>query len=389
MIGRMRTDAFALAFALAGLVACGGGAGSSRVRGVNDADSTRKGLLGKEAQTLAPQAFAVADEALRLAKEADAKGDSLAAELHAERAIAAYNDAIALARLARATQDEGAATESLARASERGQRYAADRKAIDREAEDLEKQLRIAREAQLPGPSGLATDAERERARLVATQALVTQARLLCSAARLVSAQAPGLPEAEIAVSTLEKQLSSGARTSAPIDPAARARASCLAALSKARRAAPTDADPTDALLAALSQAGVAAKPAGATAPFDLAPARDERGVVVTLRGVWRGNGLTPEAESALKDLGRVAGAHPTFGVQVVVHDGAPPSAAETAADQKRGEAASKALADGGAAAARIKVELAGARAPVVDPQDAKRRERNARLEIVFVAPGG
>jgi outer membrane protein OmpA-like peptidoglycan-associated protein len=73
--------------------------------------------------------------------------------------------------------------------------------------------------------------------------------------------------------------------------------------------------------------------------------------------------------------------------VQIVVHDADKPGAAEQSANAKRGDAVKKALVDGGAAAAKIRIEQAGARAPLVDPQDAKHRERNARVEIVFIAP--
>ena len=225
------------------------GANAANVGRVNDAERMRAGLGGRDAQTLAPQAFAAADQELRLAKEAQASGDGVGAELHAERALATYNQAIALARLSRATQDEAAASEALARASEQAQKYAAQRKAIDHEADDLEKKLRVAREAQLPPASGPA-DPERERARVVAAQALVTQARLLCSAARLVSAQAPGLTEAETAVTTLEKQVESAKTVT--IDPAARARAACLTSLTKARRTAGPDSDQADTLLGEL-----------------------------------------------------------------------------------------------------------------------------------------
>ncbi len=360
------------------------GATTSGVRSVGDAERMRAGLNGKEAQSLAPQAFAAADQELKLAKGAQAAGDDTGADLHADRALAMYNQAIALARLARATQEEAAAAEALARASEQAQRYAAQRKAIDREADDLEKKLRVAREAQLPPSSGPA-DPDRERARVVAAQSLVTQARLLCSAARLLSVQAPGLADAEAAVSTLEKQID-GSKTAVTIDPAARARAACLTALTKARRTTGgADADQPDALLSELSQSG---DPKSARRTADLAPARDERGVVVTLRSAFKGDRLTPEAETALKDLGRVAAAHPTFAVQVVFHDGAPPNAAEMLANQKRGEAVVHALVDGGVAATKVKVEQAGARAPIVDPKDARHRDRNARVEVVFVSSG-
>ncbi|MBX3187875.1 MAG: hypothetical protein KF819_12705 [Labilithrix sp.] len=371
---RSRVETAIVVFALALATSACAGAGASGAGRVGEAERLRAGLTGREAQSLAPQAFAAADRELELARQAAAAGDSTGADLHADRAVASYNQAIALARLARATQEEAAASEALARATDEAARYAAQRKAVDREADDLEKQLRVAREAQLPPPSGPA-DPERERARLVATQALATQARLLCSAARLVSPQAPGLGEAEAAVTALDKQLEA-ARPPVPIDPAARARAACLASLTKARRAASADGDPSDTLLGELSRAASA-----------LTPARDERGVVVTLRSAFKGDKLATESEATLKDLGRVAAAHPTFAVQVVLHDAQAPSAAEAAANQRRGEAVVKALVDGGAAAAKVKVEQAGAKAPVVDPRDARRRERNARVEIVFVSP--
>lgn len=399
------------------------GAGASSVGRVNEAERMRAGLRERDAQKLAPQAVAAADQELRLAKEAQAAGDTTGAELHADRALATYNQAIALARLSRATEDEAVAREALARATEQAQSYAAQRKATDREADDLEKKLRVAREAQLPAASGPA-DPERERARAVAAQALVTQARLLCSAARLVSPQAPGLAAADEAVAALEKQMA-GAKA-VTIDPAGRARASCLTSLTKARRSGEhAEADRTDTLLGELSQAygaptrpgpagGSAAGAAGGASATggagsadaakggaasassassthrvaDLAPARDERGVAVTLRTPFKGETLTPEAEAAVKDLGRVAAAHPTFALQVVLHDAQAPSATEAQANQRRGDAIVQALVAGGAAAAKVKVEQAGARAPVVDPKDARHRERNARVEIVFVSSG-
>lgn len=379
--------AIVLAAALA--VGCGGAAATGSAR-VADAERMQKSLAGKDVGK--GQAFATAEAELRLAKEANAQGDALGAELHAERAIASYNHAIVLARLARATEEEASAREALAKASEQLARYATQRRAMDREAEDLDKQLKIAREAQLPAASGPA-EPERERARFVAAQTLVTQARLLCSAARLVSTDAPGLAESEATVSDLEKRLEGDKpRGPVPIDAVARARAACLTALTKARRATSTGADATDALLAELSQSFSAPPAAGATATSAAkreppATARDERGVVVTLRGAWKGEDLTPDAAASLEALGRVAAAHPTFGVQLVLHDAQTPSAAEAAADKKRLAAASAALTKAGAAAAKVTTLHAGARAPLVDPADAKRREQNARLEVVFVTP--
>ena len=368
---------------LIGLTGCVHAAATPGAR-VADVERTRATLAGHDAQTLAPQAFAEADEALRAAKDASLKGDDVAADLEGERAIAGYQHATAVARLARAKQDEIAATGALGQAVEQTQRYTAARKSAEREADDLDKQLKIARETQSPAASGTA-DPERERARLVAAQSLTTQARLLCSAARLVSDKAPGLAEAEAAVTDLEKKLESGPRP-APIDLAGRARAGCLSALTKARRAGTPDNDPADALLGELSRSRVALvdpSQGAVSKGTDLAPSRDERGVVVTVRSLFQGDALSKGGEDTLKELGRVAAAHPGFAVQVVVHSATPPSAADAAADKKRGETVTKALAEGGAK--RTQLELAGARAPVFDPADAKRRAQNARFEIVFV----
>lgn len=361
--------------ALALVVGCGGG--TSGVVKVAEAERARSAMLGRDAQLLAPQAFAEADQELRAAKDAERAGDTLAAELHGEHAVAAYEHALAIARLARATEEETRAGEALSKAVEQVQRYSASRKAAERDVDDLEKQLRIAREAERPSTSGSA-DPERERARQVAAQSLAMQARLLCSAARLVAPDAPGLADAEAQSADLDKKLETSPKP-APIDQAARTRAACLGALTKARRSGANDKDPADALLGELSRARMVE----ATTP--LAPARDERGVVVTLRSPFKADQLSPEGEKLLKELGRVAAAHPDFAVQIVIHDATPPNAEATAQNKKRGEAIQKALTDAGTPAAKTKVEQAGAKSPVFDPTDAKRRPNNARVEIVFV----
>ena len=351
------------------LVACGGAA-TPAAHSVADAERMRTTFNGKDTAALAPAPFASANQELEAAKKAQSEGDDQGADLHAERALAYYNQAIVVARLARATKEGASADEALAKANAEAQQLATQRKAIDREVDDTEKKLRVAREAQLPPSSGSA-DPDRERARLVAAQSLVMQAHLLCGAARLVYPQAPGLAEADASVSVLEKDQAK----SAPIDPAARARAACLASLTKARRTADQGEGATDTLLAELSTSGKS----------DLAPARDERGVVVTLRSAFTGEKLTSASESSLTDLGRVAAAHPTFAVQVVFHDASPPSAVEAKTNEKHAESTVAALVAGGAPAAKIKVEQAGARSPIVDPKDARHRDRNARVEIVFV----
>jgi flagellar motor protein MotB len=339
-------------------------------------DGVRGTPAAKEAAALAPQAFARAEnERLEAHKAEDAK-DDVAAAIDADRAIAAYGHAFALARLARAEQALDEAKAQLAQASQRARELAASRAQVDAEGEELEKRLTVAREAAPIVPSA-GTDAQREAARYVAARGLLTEARLLCGSARLVSDTAPGVAEAEKEVATLDAQLDAKPRP-VPIDAAARARARCLESLTLARRAAPAGADSVidaDALLAELSASG------------GLAPSRDERGVVVTLRDVFEGTtaNIAAPAQARLAELGRVAAAHPGVGVQVVVHSAAPPAKGAATTQEQRADAVSKALVAAGAPAGRVKSDAAGARNPVVDPNDAPHRARNERVEVVFV----
>ncbi len=55
-----------------------------------------------------------------------------------------------------------------------------------------------------------------------------------------------------------------------------------------------------------------------------LDPARDDRGVAVTLRGVFGGAALTPAGEARLAELGKIAAAHPSFPVALVLHTDKP-----------------------------------------------------------------
>jgi hypothetical protein len=375
-----RVSIVAIAIALSTATGCAGTNQRIAIASMAEMDRVRIAPAARDGANLAPLAFARAEQERKLAQQAYDSGDDVAASLHADRAIAAYAHAVVLARLARATNDASDAKAANDYADAQADKLEATRVGLEHDAQGLEQQIVVARELLLPAPTGPA-DPAREAARLVAARALATQARLLCNAAQLLVPTATGLADAQKAVVDLDASLEPGAKRAAGasplIDVAARARAGCLDVLTTARRSADSSSTGlADSLLAELSAAG----------GWD--PVRDERGVVVTMRDVFHGVTLTPEGEKKLANLGRVAGAHPTFGVQVVLHDAAPPSAAEAADDQKRADAAVQALVAGGAAAAKVKGETAGARAPIVDPTDAKARVRNARLDIVFVAPG-
>ena len=230
-------------------------------------------------------------------------GDRAGAQILGEHALAAYAHASALARIARAERAgvESEAKLKAARGDTGG--LEAEQARIGADADAAELQVRVVRDAQAIVPSGH-VDANRERARLAAARSLGLQARLLCSAARLLAAspaegtaRAPADPklgaqvdEATKAVNQLDDKLKH-ATGGAPIDEATRARAGCLSALTLVRRAATPTSKANgigDALLAELSAAG------------SLAPSRDDRGVVVTLRDVFRGEALTPAGEERI-----------------------------------------------------------------------------------------
>jgi len=357
----------ALALA-AGLVACGGA--QIRIAALDEVERVRTNAAAAEEARLAPEAFAHAEAERDIAQRAHRSGDDGAAALHAERAIAAYQHALVVARLARAATELADAQKSLDDATAQRQAIEVSRAKLDAEAAELETRAQVARERLLPALSATASG-DREAARLVAARSMAFEARLMCGAAHLVAPDAAGLAEAEDAAAKLEARLEKNVHP-APIDDAARARARCLDVLTRSRRSQSGDEGSADVLLAELSAAG----------GWD--PSRDERGVVLTLRGAFRGVDLTDAAASRVKDLGHVATVHKGFAVQVVVHDAAPPPPRDES-DARRGAAIVSALVAGGADAARVHAELAGSRLPVVDPNDAKMRARNERVEVVFV----
>jgi hypothetical protein len=363
---------------MAGVALCCSACGVSGVTNgvVADMERVRSSATVRDGASFAPQEFEVAENERALSKKASIAGDETAASLYAAQAIASYTDAVILARLARATMEGDRATSDLARAEATAQKLAAERSEAERVADDWAKKLKIAEDALVPVSSGRA-DPEREAARRVASRALAAEARLLCGAARLLSPSLDGLDALGKDVESLDAGLEKPARGSATrIDDAARLRAACLAALTRARRASDVSRDvEPDSLLSELSSTG------------QFQPSRDERGVVIVLRDAFQGTALAPPTSKTLADLGRVSAAHPDFAVQIVVHDAAPPSVSEMSADLVRAQSAVAALVTAGALAGHVKGEAVGDRAPLVDPRDIHHRARNARLEVVFVSP--
>ena len=371
--GRTGVAGGSLVIAALGLVLAACVGAPLRIAAIDDMERARGGPATQEGARLAPEAYAHAEEERRIALADHLAGDDVGAVLHAQRAVAAYDHAIAIVRLAHATTELADASKSLEDATGQAATLEAEHAKLDAQAAELEERVKVTRERLLPALSEPATP-EREAARLVAARALTFEARLLCDAGRLVATDAAGLSEADASARRLEQRLATRPRP-APIDEAARLRAECLDVLTRARRASGDDAGKADALLSELSAHG----------GWD--PVRDERGVVVTLHDAFHGRELAGDAQTRLTELGKIAAAHPGFALQVVVHD-AQPQPAHDESDARRADAAVKALVAGGAPAARIAAEQAGTQAPLVDPADARERARNERLDVVFVGSG-
>jgi hypothetical protein len=167
------------------------------------------------------------------------------------------------------------------------------------------------------------------------------------------------------------------------LESATELRSRCLSTLSGVRRqrepgALPTPPaserspiPPTDVLLSELSDAGSE-------------PSRDDRGISVVLRDAFSTEGGLSEAGSrAIERLARVAKAHPLFPLLVVGHAGAPRRGADV--DRRLAAVASR-LSELGIA--RVESHNAGLHQPLLPRGAPSARERNERVELVFVAPG-
>ncbi|MBK7581731.1 MAG: hypothetical protein IPI67_16170 [Myxococcales bacterium] len=342
-------------------------ASAPKPRVLFDVEALAQGAQARESKTLAPQAHARAELLAKRAEAAHQDGDPASAQILSEHAIAAYGHAFVLARLARAETDLAQATRELSAAKTALGDIDEKHRRVAAEADDLELRIRVAEDAIPLAPNAPAGPA-REKARLEAARALASQAQLLCVAARLLQPKRDGLGAELDKVAELDRALA-GTPKATPIDTAVALRSSCLRHLTDARRAATHDAPGAglaDALLDELSRSG------------SFHAFRDDRGVVVTLRGLFDAKGgLTKDGLTALQALGRVAKAHTAFPVLVVLHG--------KSGDDARRKTVTDALAAAGAP--RVESVSAGTAQPVVDPSRTGAGPRNDRIEVVFVAP--
>lgn len=377
-------------------------------------DRVRGTAFVVEAKELAPAGFAHAEKLRAEANEAFAAGDRAGAQILGERAMAAYAHATMLARVARAESALGQSKDEQSKAKEELGAIDAEQLRVTAEAEALELRVKVVTDAQ-PTLASEKSDGDREKARLSASRSLAVQGRLLCGAAQLLLAQmpadekpkAPAAPPKTPAPGSSEDALASAGEALAPpsketlsnklldlnnalgkletdlaagppvpIDQASRLRAGCLSVLTSIRRTkTPVSSAPGagDTLLSELSAVG------------NWAPSRDDRGVFVTLRGLFKGDALLPAGSARLAELGRIAAAHPSFPVLVVVHQDKEPGKKDEGAWKTRATLVAQAI-QSASASTKIETFFPGTAMPAVDPEGAD-RARNARVEIIFVTP--
>ena len=365
----------------------------------------RAAPISEAAADDAPGAFAAAEELRRKAHAAFASGDVAGSQLLGERAFAAYQRTVAVARATRAARLKVTAQAEAEAAEEQLRELEAEHQRVEADIRALEQRLRLLKELLAPQPSGEARGL-RKTARREAVRSLALQAALLCSAAELLeranSAPAPPAPappapanaapgsrsasdavrDARARRTKLDELIAQAGDDEPPIDHALAARSACLAALTQVRRRIDDDdgnggpvaaATSSEDLLDALSAGGHGS------------PRRDERGVVVTLRDVFSGAEPREHARTTLLALAAIAKHHPRFPVMIVLHQHTDPSDEQRPLWQRRGEALRAVMLQAGVEQVGVP-HIAGTRGPVVAP-NGKYKQRNERVDIVFVAP--
>ena len=315
-------------------------------------DTAAQSPTYRHLERTAPTEMAGVSSDRNQAHAAEKQGDTVTAELYADRALARFQYAKLLTERALLTRRLRDAEPRVAQADQELKRLGQEQSARDTRIRELELRIKVGAETEPRTPRSPADSAARQKARLEVARSFAAEATLLCGAARLLGGQGAALDQA-----------SAGIPKTPDFERAVAARLGCLSALESTRRAGAAgspSAAKSDALLEKTSDIG------------RFLVKRDERGVVVTLP--------TTVADDDLATLGRTARGH---AVQVVVHDAAGPSG--SAGAKTRGDRIVKALVDAGADPAKVALELPGSALPVGDPAVPSLRAANERIELVYV----
>ncbi len=326
----------------------------------------------RDAASLAPLAVAHARQLQDAADKEYEAGHIATATILAEQALVAYERAAVLARAARARASELAAKAELAASEATLRELEAEQARVDADTESLEHVIHAIHDAEPVARSG-ATSPDREQARFEAARSIAADARLLCVAAGLLGRPVTGLSEAQATVARLEETLEARPRP-VPIDDALRLRAQCLAMLTLARRADTGRAADVDVVLTALTQVN------------KLEVRRDDRGIVVTLRGESLGS--EQAVRQAATALAPVALAYSDYPLLLVAHTSTRPTKADVARLNEAADRVQKALESAGIAGTRIHRESARGVLPVLaEPIPPPKPSLNERVEVILISP--
>jgi hypothetical protein len=346
---------------------------------LGDAEAAAQSPAAQESAELAPQAHANAEKLRQAADAAQAQGNFSGAQILGEHSIAAYERAFVLSRYVKAEQRLSEAEAAQTKIKERLTELEEQQRLLSAEADGLELRIKVTLDKE-PLEKMPEASPERVFARQQAARALASEARLLCLATELLAPQQPSLQKARENLTKLELELAQGTKKDDTFPRATTARSACLTELTLARRpvtAKAPEAGVTDRLLVELTETQ------------KLFAFRDDRGVVVSLRGVVDAQGApTKEGAALLELLGRTAKAHPDFPLLVVVHTAGSGTAKDKGQDKvaaAQSQGVTSALQKAGAAVVRS--DIVGSAQPVADTRLPGAAERNARVEVVFVSP--
>ncbi|MCH2109330.1 MAG: DUF4398 domain-containing protein [Polyangiaceae bacterium] len=368
----MMTPSFFRSLAAGGVLLVTACAGNQSPASLKTADAVALSPFAKDAAQKAPQAFAEAQSLLKEAHQAQSEGRSEEAAVLGEEAQVAFEIAFALTRTARAQErlEKAEAEDAEAEAAMRDLDIAQAK--LTREADGYELRARVILDTEEVKDIEKMTP-ERRRARRDAAQLLTAEAQTLCMGAALLNPEAEGLQKSREVVERLEVELSHGSTKDDLYPRAAHERNVCLKHLTLARRSeqqAQPDKPGSDSLLLALSKNG------------QWHPYRDDRGVVVTLHDDLLPQGkLSEGSRAALDELQKVAHAHPTFSLLLLIH----------------GDGKNQLLNQAGKLALESfelpkepesHLQVVGDRQPLVSRRIPGAATRNTRIEVIFVPKG-
>lgn len=341
---------------------------------VAQAQAIAQSPAAAEAKELAPQILLEAEKHKAEAEFLLREGHTSESAAAAAQAIATYNYAFALTRVARAEERivHAQAAKSEAESEQARIDQLAAQVAADADAYEMRARVHLDQE-QIKDVKSLTP--ERAQMRRIAAKQLAAEARLLCLASEMLKSPVAELSDTTARLATLEARIAAGSSEKDIFVQAADLRASCLRLLTLTRRPVVKKAPESaagDQLLTALTETNL------------FMSYRDDRGIVVNIGSPLDSEGnLSATTQKALQVLGGTAQAHREFPVLLVVHTAL--SGQETRAE-RMGELGRAALLEAGAP--NVTVHSVGSAQPVVSTSLAGADSKNERIEVVFVSKG-